>query len=98
MEEKLSSSLFLPGGGFFDNYVTACGQNEILFLPDLASAHYTLPTQALFDELHIPYVPQEAKPSISHQTPPSGGIFGILKGLVCKDARKPKLSTSSSSG
>ena len=28
MEEKLSSSLFLPGGGFFDNHVTVSGASE----------------------------------------------------------------------
>ena len=52
------------------------GQNEILFLPDLASAHHALPNGALFDELYIPHVLQEAKPSTSPQTTASGGFLG----------------------
>ena len=121
MEEKLSSSLFLPGRGFFDNHVTVSRvpvrklsskfdvmkslpealefinkvywQNEILFLPDLASAHNTLPTQALFDELYIPYVPLEAKPHKSPQPPLSGGFLGnpereeYLDKLKCLEAK-----------
>ena len=67
-------------------------KHQNLFLPDLASAHYALPTRALFDELFMPYVPQEAKPSICPQTPPSGGFFwnpkrvglqGMLRSHFC---------------
>ena len=76
------------------------GKHQIQFLPDLPSAHYALPTRALFDELFMPYVPQEAKPSTCPQTPPSGGCFLLNPkrvGLQGK-LRSPKLSTSSSSG
>ena len=33
------------------------GEDEMLFWPDLASAHYARATLDLFEELEIPYVP-----------------------------------------
>ena len=41
--------------------------NEILFLPDLASAHYTRAITDLFDEFDISYVPKEANPQMFHK-------------------------------
>ena len=60
------------------------GEDEILFWPDLASAHYAHPTRALFEELEIPFVPRDANPPNVPKLRPVEDFWGILKGLVYK--------------
>lgn len=61
------------------------GDDEILFWPDLASAHYAKDTVALYEELEINVVPREANPPNVPQVRPIEDLWGILKGLVYKD-------------
>ena len=74
------------------------GEDKILFWPDLESAHYTLPTRALFEEVQIPYVPREANPPNVPKLRQVEDFWGILNAWSTREAGKPKLSTSSSSG
>ena len=60
------------------------GKHQILFLPDLASAHNALRTRALFDELSMPMCHKKQNPPHVPKLHPVEDFWGILKRLVCK--------------
>ena len=61
---------------------------KFLFLPDFASAHYALPTRALFDESSCRMCNKKQNPPHVPKLHPVEDVFGIFKGLVCKGCKE----------
>ena len=61
-------------------------QDDYIFLPDLAFAHYAKDTVELFEELKIPYVFKDQNPPNVPQCRPIENFWGILKSKVYENA------------
>ena len=56
--------------------------DEVIFWPDLASAHYAKETLAVMNDLSIPFVPKENNPPNCPQLRPIENFWAILKRKV----------------
>ena len=59
--------------------ITNFVKNQVIFWPDLASAHYANATLQFLDENGITYVPRDQNPPNAPQIRPIENFFGILK-------------------
>lgn len=65
------------------NFIESHHQHDdIVFWPDLASAHYAKETQALLNTLAIPFVPKDANPPNLPQCRPIENFWAALKAAV----------------
>lgn len=65
-------------------------EDEIMFWPNLAAAHYAHATTALYEGLEIPFLPRDGNPPNVPQLWPIEHFWGLLKQRVYKDCWKAK--------